>query len=267
MRRIKILKKKHTLLKIAGTLGTVTGMVEGINRLIFHLSVKDTEIPDESHMVSWKNGDFYYEKIENQEREESEHAPILILHDLYPTESSESCRDLAESLSKERTVYLIDLLGCGKSEKAAITYTNYLYVLQVTKMIKEIIGEPVHLVACGRSGSIAAAVVHSQIELVKQLTFVDPAWEEEEKVPDSGSRMTKKLIELPIVGTLLYNMAFKMNPNAHLGGTNARYLYASMSGNYTNWNTSWMVKDLDIPVHTVWTKEIPDIEEENDTEE
>ena len=50
--------------------------------------------------------------------------PVLLIHDLSPLSSSyEWCR-YAKKLEKQHTVYTIDLLGCGRSEKPYLTYTN-----------------------------------------------------------------------------------------------------------------------------------------------
>lgn len=258
-------KKRNLFLKIIGISGIVFAGMECLNRLLFHLAVKDAETSEQDHMHEWRNGSFYFEKRENQDKEGLNSHPILILHDLYPDQSSHSCSHLADQLAEKRTVYLMDLLGCGKSDKPAVTYINYLYVQQIMEMIDAVIKEPVHLVAYRRSAVIGVAAAHYQPEKIVQLTLIDPMKESGKKMPDRKSKMIKKLVELPVIGPFLYNIEFKMNQYAHLGGMNARYLFASILGNYTNWDTNWMLKDMKTPIHVIVTEEYDnmDSEEEN----
>lgn len=249
-------KKRFPVLKMAAITGTALTVIECVNRLLFRLAAKNAETPDENHLHEWKNGKFYYDKKNSQEKEGENHPPILIIHDLYPDQSSENCLELADQLSKNRTVYLMDLLGCGYSDKPAITYINYLYVLQIKEMIEQVIQKPVHLVAYGKSASIAVAAVHNQPQNMTQLTLIDPDRKIEMEIPDRKSKLAKKLIEMPVIGTLLYHIEFKMNQRAHLGGPNARYLFASILGRHTNWSTEWMLQNIKAPIHVIRTDEM-----------
>ena len=57
-------------------------------------------------------------------------------------------------LKDHYTVYTIDLLGCGRSEKPNLTYTNFLYVQLISDFIKSEIGRRTDVVAVGASSSI-----------------------------------------------------------------------------------------------------------------
>ena len=46
-----------------------------------------------------------------------------------------------DKLAENHAVYALDLLGCGRSEKPKITYTNYLYVQLISDFIKNVIHE------------------------------------------------------------------------------------------------------------------------------
>ena len=60
---------------------------------------------------------------------------------------------MMKKLEKTNTVYTIDLLGCGRSDKPNITYTNYLYVQLIDNFIKDVIKEKTDVVATGSSVS------------------------------------------------------------------------------------------------------------------
>lgn len=241
------MSKNHSIIKAIAVIGTASLSIEAWNRMIFQkMQEKESLTCEEGDFYEWKHGTFFYKK-----KEGGAGYPILILHDLFPDQNADCCDKLMNQLAQRRTVYSIDLLGCGRSDKPAITYTNFLYVLQVVECIEKIIGQPVHLVAKGRSASIAVAVAKYKPEYVVQLSLLDPTEEENKKVPDQKSKMLKKLIELPIFGPLLYHMAFYDSEAAHMGGTDARYLYASIVGRYTNMDVEWMLEEMDIPIHVI----------------
>ena len=75
----------------------------------------------EPRCYRWRLGNIYYTKTGTGK-------PLLLVHDL--THASSSCEwdSLIPFLKEHYTVYPIDLLGCGRSEKPNLTYTNFLYV-------------------------------------------------------------------------------------------------------------------------------------------
>lgn len=243
-------KKKHPILATAAVLGTAVLTIEAINRIAFAVAEKNALSYEEGEMHTWTHGDFFYKKKDGR----GEGRPILILHDLYPDQSAEQNEALANQLAKKRTVYTMDLLGCGRSAKPAIIYTNFVHVLQVVECVEKIIGQPVHLVAKGRSALIAIAAANYKPEYFTQLTLLDPPKEEEsKKIPDEISKCIMKLIQLPIFGTLVYNIAFGIHGAAHMGGQSARYLYASIAGHYTNYDVAWMLDKIPVDIHIVET--------------
>ena len=101
---------------------------------------------DNGSYFEWKYGDVFYTKRGNGE-------PILLLHDLDPASSSFEWAKVIHKLEKNYTVYTMDLPGCGRSAKPALTYTNYMYVQLITAFIKDIIKEKTDIVASNMSCS------------------------------------------------------------------------------------------------------------------
>ena len=242
------MSKNHPILKSIAVVGAAVLSIEAWNRMIFKkMQEKESLTCEEGDFYEWKHGTFFYKK-----KTGGTGHPIIILHDLFPNQNADHSDKLMNQLAQHRTVYSMDLLGCGRSDKPAITYTNFLYVLQVVECIEKIVGQPVHLVAKGRSATIAVAVAKYKPEYVVQLSLLDPIEEEESrKMPDKKSKLLKTLIELPVFGTLLYHIAFSDSEAAHMGGASARYLYASIVGRYTNMDVAWMLEELDIPIHVI----------------
>ncbi len=240
-------EKRHLLRKAVIVVSASLVLVEAVNKLLFLLAAGKEE-PGEGETHAWKQGNIFYRKTEGPE--ESENPPILLVHDLYPDRSSDDVRHLAECLAKDTTVYAMDLLGCGRSEKPAVTYTNFLYVQQVAEMAEKVIGTPVHLVALGRSADIAVAAARYAPDGFTQVTLVDPVFCE--KNPARMDKLKKTLVDAPVLGPLIYHYAFGLNRAANRGGASARHLYASILGHYTEFATGWMREELTVPCRTVW---------------
>ena len=148
----------------------------------------------------WKNGSIFYTK-------RGSGSPLLLIHELNPIASSyEWCR-LVKKLEKHYTVYTIDLLGCGRSDKPYLTYTNYLYVQLLTDFIHDVIGERPDVVTTGNSISFAVLAQNMNPNLLASITAINPpAMNSFDRTPDKYSSVKKALLELPILGTFLYNV-------------------------------------------------------------
>ena len=107
------------------------------------------------HYNDWKHGRIYYTKTGSG-------APLLLIHDLHPASSSYEWSRMMKKLEKTNTVYTIDLLGCGRSDKPNITYTNYLYVQLMNEFISNVINEKTDVIATG--DSLSFVVMACQME-------------------------------------------------------------------------------------------------------
>ena len=115
-------RQKKTLLEIVGSIIFTLSSIYGLNHIIFFLATKREQLIT-------KNGDFYKHHHGKMYYEKRGHgSPVLLLHDLNCCSSSYEWQEVVNSFAKNHTVYTVDLLGCGRSDKPRITYTNYLYV-------------------------------------------------------------------------------------------------------------------------------------------
>ena len=115
-------ENKHKLLTISILFTLATGIIYVINRVIFATAVlKNLLKSSAKNFYNWRFGNIYYQK-------KGQGSPLLLIHDLTVYSSAYEWSQVIDELSKEHTVYALDLLGCGRSEKPKITYTNYLYV-------------------------------------------------------------------------------------------------------------------------------------------
>lgn len=267
-------QKKITLISILSIFGIFL-----MNQIIFLLQrFKDTFSPKNSHEYSWRFGNIFYTK-------QGKGTPILLIHTLDSGSSSLEFCQLVKPLSKKHTVYVLDLLGCGRSEKPKISYTGYMYVQLINDFIKDIIGQKTDVIVSGNSCSFAIQACSMEKEQFHKLLLINPqnmasaSW-----FPTKCRNLLKYLLESPIIGTSIYNIMhstpmihhrfFKkyfQNPsdvqksymeeyykNAHRGGTRAKYLYACQSGGYMNSSLVYALQNIDQSIYLAISQNIPD---------
>ena len=112
------MKNKLKSCAILATLGTIT--IHLINKTLIEMATKDSLLnSSEGNYYDWRFGKIYYRKQGNGK-------PLLLLHDLDAESSGVEWKKVAAILAEKYTVYTVDLLGCGRSERPDITYTNFL---------------------------------------------------------------------------------------------------------------------------------------------
>lgn len=228
----------------------------------------------------WRFGNIYYTKVGSGK-------PVLLVHDLTSSSSGYEWNQLINHLKDQYTVYTIDLLGCGRSEKPDLTYTNYLYVQLISDFIKSEIGHRTNIITSGASAALAIMACNQSPELFDQLMLINPdSILTCSQIPSKHAKLYKFILDLPIVGTLLYHIAsskqaiteeftkhYYYNPYsvkascietyyeaAHMGDY-PRALYASVKCNYTKCNVVNALKKIDNSIYIVGGKSVDCIEE------
>ena len=250
---MKTRNKLLTLLILSSGAAAATAL---INKAI-KLSATSRNVLEEPEALcyKWRLGNIHYTKTGTGK-------PILLVHDLAPASSGYEWKNLVGKLAETYTVYTIDLLGFGRSEKPNLTYTNYLYVQLLSDFIKSEIGHRTDIVASGSSAALGIMACSNSPELFNQLLFINPeSLLSCSQVPGKNAKLYKIILDLPIVGTLIYNIAcskqfitkefltnYYYNPysvktriidayheSAHLGES-PKSVYASLKCNYVKCN-------------------------------
>lgn len=231
-----------------------TGMMYCVNKFVESNFTADINTKTEGKYYHWKHGNIYYRKAGSGD-------PLLLIHDLNAFSSVFEWSELAEKLSANHTVYMIDLIGCGKSDKPAIIYTNYFYVQLVQDFVKEVIGEKTNVVASGLSSSFVIMANSIDRNLFDNIVLISPRnIRDLKQTPDQHSKRLLKLFHIPVIGKFIYYIAasrnnidyyltescfyspFKVTPAisrayyvaSHASLGNGKMLYASLKGNYLN---------------------------------
>lgn len=246
-----------------GVFAATTVAIHAYNKFV-NINVSQNKsldyIPDLYY--NWKFGEISYTK-------QGIGSPILLIHDLTTYSSGYEWHKVADILSETNTVYCIDLLGCGNSDKPNILYTNFLYVQLISDFIKNVIGERTNVVATGESSSFVLAACNNNEELFGEIFMINPMdINILTKSPSKLSSLVTKVINTPIFGTFLYNIFTRKNKikslfetdyysnytfeedditkvyyeSAHTSGS--KYLFASLSGYYTMLNVSHCLKSI-----------------------
>lgn len=185
---------------------TAMVLMYGANRVISTLSSSKNMLRHGGgRYFKWKYGDVYYTKT-------GEGSPIVLLHNVDPANSGYEWSDVVETLSKKNTVYTIDLPGCGRSAKPKMTYTNYFYVLFLTNFIKKIVKKKTDVIADAYSSSFAIMAASLDTSLIHHITAVNPySIGKLMQTENTSSKLGSVLLNLPVLGTFLYNIDVSHN--------------------------------------------------------
>ena len=226
-----------------------------INALIILLSkLKTKRYTSKDQYYTWRHGRVYY-KVKGKGK------PVLLLHGIGAGASSFEFRKNFDELAHSYRVYAIDLLGFGKSEHPAITYTGFLYVQLIIDFIQNVVGERVHIISSSHSTAYSIAAANLRPELIDKLILISPLGISQNKdFPTSMDALLKKVYQSPLAGTSFYHMLaskysiekFLRNQvyynevfvsdyiveeyyhSAHLGGVNSKYAPACFLTQFLN---------------------------------
>ena len=248
------------------------GSIHFVNRFINATAdIKNILKSETGDYFDWKNGKIYYTKRGTGK-------PLLLIHDLDPVSSSYEWCKVIRKLEKKHTVYTLDLLGCGRSDKPYLTYTNYLYVQLITDFIHQIIGEKPDVIVSNESISFAVLAANMDKNLMNSIIAINPTALKDLRITtDKYASIRKTLFELPILGTFLYNLkvsntAITKNfrteyyaksqfissklidayyEAAHMNFSHGKYLMGSMEANYTKNSIEHALKKLETPLSII----------------
>lgn len=265
------MKTKNKLLTLLILSAGAAATTAAINKFIQVSATSRNLLADsQSLCYKWRLGNIHYTKTGCGK-------PLLLIHDLNAFSSGYEWSQMINRLKDSYTVYTIDLLGCGRSEKPNTTYTNYLYVQLITDFIKSEIGHRANIIATGEAASIPVMACANTPELFDQLMLVNPSsLHDYSQMPGKMSKYYKLAVDAPIIGTLLYHIAsskqaikeeftsrYFYNPysvknsfldcyyeSAHLGSS-PKSIYSSVRCNFTKCNIVNALKKINNSIYLI----------------
>ncbi|MDO5417679.1 MAG: alpha/beta fold hydrolase [Lachnospiraceae bacterium] len=275
------MNKKNKVLTMLILGSGAAASIAFINKYIKVTATSKNILEDSKSLCyKWRLGNIHYTKTGSGK-------PLLLIHDLTSISSGYEWSSLIPALSEHFTVYTIDLLGCGRSEKPNMTYTNYLYVQLITDFIKSVIGRRTDIVASGSSAAIPLMACSSDNELFDRLLFINPdSLLTCSQVPGKSAKLYKFILDLPIIGTFIYHIStgkqalrelftgsYFSNPfsvkqqmvdayyeSAHLGES-PKSVFASAACHYTKCNITNALKKIDNSIYILGNEALDGMEE------
>lgn len=275
------MKAKNKLLTLLILSAGATAATVAINKFIqVSATAKNLLADPQSLCYKWRLGNIHYTKAGSGK-------PLLLIHDLNAASSGYEWNQMVARLKDDYMVYTIDLLGCGRSEKPNMTYTNYLYVQLITDFVKSVIGHRTSIIATGESASIPVMACSNSPDLFDQLLLINPlSLHDYSQMPGKYAKYYKIVVDIPVIGTLFYHIASSRqaigdelkakafyNPylvktatvdsyyeSAHLGGS-PKSVYSSLKCNYTKCNIVNALKKIDNSIYLVGGSGIENISE------
>jgi pimeloyl-ACP methyl ester carboxylesterase len=132
--------------------------------------------------------------------------PLVLVHGVYPGASHHEFRRNIDSLSRQFTVYALDLLGFGESDMPRLTYTAQIYQLLLREFVVEVIGKRTHVVGSGVScGAVVSLAVYDDL-LVDRIVLIDPLVDptQTDTPPSLANKLQQFLLGTLSMGVGLY---------------------------------------------------------------
>ena len=131
---------------------------------------------------------------------------ILLVHGLHPAASSFEWRFNVDELARSHTVYTIDLLGFGCSDRPNVRYSARLFTTLIADAAAFLVGGPCVLVANSLSAAYAIVLgardpAHFPAVILVQPTGLVRA----NRGAGTAGGFARLAIDAPVVGTALFN--------------------------------------------------------------
>ncbi|MDP8921410.1 MAG: alpha/beta fold hydrolase [Chloroflexota bacterium] len=188
---------RRTIAALLATKAAGVAAVALVNRSL-RLDDLPPTLPGRAQDWSWRGWRVRYTVL-------GEGPPVVLLHGIHAAASSFEMRQVFEPLAGRFTVYAVDLLGFGKSERPAIHYDGELYAALVQDFLDAVVRAPTAIVASSLSTAYAVSSAAGRPETVERLVLVCPTGEAGISGPGLGSELAYRLLRSPIQGEALFN--------------------------------------------------------------
>ena len=149
-------------------------------------------------------GDVFYKKA-------GDGPPLLLIHGIGAGCSSFEWRHVFAPLAEKYTVYALDLLGFGKSDKPRIPYSATFYRELIGDFCRQVIGVgdgrgEADVIASSLSAAYVVALSQSDPSIFRRLVLVCPTGMETlANEPGTSEGIARDVLRTPVLGSSLYN--------------------------------------------------------------
>ena len=140
---------------------------------------------------------------------------VLLVHAVHDSAWSHEWRHVLAPLATDHTVWTVDLLGFGRSDRPAARYSAALYVALLDELTRTVIAAPCALVGSALGGAYTVALAARDARRFPALVLACPAGVTHlASAPTAASDAARTLLESPIIGTAAFN-ARVSRPSLH----------------------------------------------------
>lgn len=194
-----------TALGVLGFVAGFLGVVYVINEFV---------VPKYSRGNKTLTGDLKHFKVEEGVLgyyKDGQGDPLLLIHGLNPGGSSHEMEVFFNYYRNNRTVYSLDLLGFGASERPNIEYNSNIYVKQIKDFLNHIkikYDKAPDVICLGQTTEFLVAIAESEPELVNKLVLISPTGLENnvDRMKLALNKAVISMFKLPIVGQGMFNL-------------------------------------------------------------
>jgi pimeloyl-ACP methyl ester carboxylesterase len=138
-----------------------------------------------------------------------EGSPILLLPALSTISSRDEMRELGKLLAVNHKVYILDWVGFGQSDRPRLKYQPKVFRGLLRSFVRETFSEPIVVMAAGHTAGYVMDLVAEEPKPWSWVVLISPTWRGPlPSMMGEGKRKSyrflQQLINLPIVGQLLY---------------------------------------------------------------
>ena len=131
---------------------------------------------------------------------------VLLVHGVHAAASSYEWRHNVEALARTHTVFTIDLLGFGRSDRPTLRYTTALFLGLLSDFARQVVAAPCALVASSLAGAYAIVLGARDPGRFPALVLVGPTGIMRlNRNPRASGDFARIAVDTPVVGTAVYN--------------------------------------------------------------
>ena len=132
--------------------------------------------------------------------------PLLLVHGIGAGNWSYEWRSNVDALARAHTVYTIDLLGFGRSDRPNTRYSARLYIRLIDDFAREVVGAPCALIASSLSAAYATVLGARDPGRFLALVLIEPVGLMRlNDPPSTAGDVGRAVMGAPIVGTAFFN--------------------------------------------------------------
>ena len=159
-----------------------------------------------SNLIGGEDGGFEWRGYRIAFTKRGSGPPILFIHGIHAAAWSYEWHDNVDYFARTNTVYTIDLLGFGRSDRPPIRYSARLYISLISDFVHQVVAEPCVLVATSLSAAYAIVLAARDPQRFPAIALIAPTGLVRlHKTAGVGGEAGRLAVETPIVGTAMFN--------------------------------------------------------------